>query len=289
VSDIHLNPQAFDLMDQVTKQFSIDAIVDTGDIVDWGTKPENRLLGRIGDLHVPYVYVRGNHDSRATQRAVAAQPNAVVLDGDAAAVAGLRVWGIGDPRYTPNKNQSVPGASERDRADAFAPVVAEELAAAQPPPVDVVLVHDQRTARAIGGDVPLVLAGHTHRQREGRIEARDGPGGDDRGDAATTTPSAAVGSDGNGDRSGSSDGGGAEPKDTILLVEGSTGGAGLRGLQGDEPKPLQASVLYFDRRSHQLLAYDSIAVEGLGETGATIQRHILVEDRGSSSNSDGAG
>jgi predicted phosphodiesterase len=253
VSDIHLNPQAFDLMEQLTEQFDVDAIADTGDIVDWGTEPESQLLGQIGDLEVPYIFVRGNHDSRSTQRAVADQPNAVVLDGDAAEVAGLRFWGIGDPRYTPDKDQA--GPSERERADAFAPEVADDLAATEPPDVDVVLVHDARIAADIGGEVPLVLAGHTHQPSDERIEPADED-------------------DGSGDTDTTED----PPPDTRLLVEGSTGGAGLRGLQGDEPKPLQASVLYFDPDTRQLLAYDRISVKGLGETGATIDRHVLVHD-----------
>jgi len=258
VSDIHLNPQAFDLIEQLIEQFDVDAIADTGDIVDWGTEPESQLLGQIGDLEVPYVFVRGNHDSRSTQRTVADQPNAVVLDGDAAEVAGLRFWGIGDPRYTPDKDQAATGPSEQERAEAFAPEVADDLASAEPPEVDVVLVHDQRIAADIGGEVPLVLAGHTHEPSDETIEPADPDGDEDEGESTDTT--------------------GEPPPDTRLLVEGSTGGAGLRGLQGDEPKPLQASVLYFDPDSRELLAYDRVSVKGLGETGATIDRHILAED-----------
>jgi hypothetical protein len=33
---------------------------------------------------------------------------------------------------------------------------------------------------------------------------------------------------------------------TVLLIEASTGGAGLRGLEGEEPTPIGCSVLYFD-------------------------------------------
>jgi hypothetical protein len=179
----------------------------------------------------------------------------VVLDGDAAEVAGLRFWGVGDPRYTPDKDQAGAGSSEQERAEAFAPEVADELAAAEPPDVDVVLVHDARTAADLGGEVPLVLAGHTHEPSDETIEPPDEDDGS--GDTDTTEE---------------------PPPDTRLLVEGSTGGAGLRGLQGDEPKPLQASVLYFDPDTRELLAYDRISVQGLGETGATIDRHILVHD-----------
>jgi predicted phosphodiesterase len=242
VSDIHLNLQAFDMMRQLLEPFAVDAIVDTGDIVDWGTQPESQLIGEIGRLDVPYVFVRGNHDSHRTEDAVAAQPNAVVLDGEAADVAGLRIWGVGDPRYTPNKDQAEHGPSEQEAAEAFAPEVADMLAEDEPPGVDLLMVHDSRAAADVGGHVPLVLSGHTHRARESRI-------GDE----------------------------------TLLLTEGSTGGAGLRGLQGEDPEPLAASVLYIDPDTQQLVAYDRVTLQGFGETGVTIERHVIDPESGSSS------
>lgn len=258
VSDVHLNPAAFDLMQQLVRQFGIDVVADTGDLTDWGTDPEDALVRRIGKLGVPYVYVRGNHDSHDTQAAVARQARAVVLDGRAVTVAGLRFWGIGDPRYTPNKDEPVGGRSEKDRALAFAPTVAERLVADKPPNVDVAMVHDQRMAVDLGGVVPLVLAGHTHKVEVGNIAPPSG--GQSTSSSASTSTSTTAGD--------------GDPR-TRLLVEGSTGGAGLRALQGEEPVPLTASVLYFDRRTHRLAAYDAITVSGLGGTGATIERHIV--------------
>jgi predicted phosphodiesterase len=272
VSDVHLNPQAYDIIGEVTEQFGVDAVLDTGDLTDWGTGTEEPIVEQIGRLDVPYVWVRGNHDSLAIQEAVAAQPNAVVLDGDAAEVAGLRIWGIGDPRYTPDQSQGsdddADESSERRRIERFAPDAARSLAAAEPPAVDVAMVHDPRAAVGMGGEVPLVLAGHTHEATEERLadaaaddedgEARDGDDGDDGGaDSSGTT-----GED-------------AERPETVLLTQGSTGGAGLRGLQGDEPEPLVASILYVDGESQRLVAYDQVTVDGLGGTGATIERHIL--------------
>jgi predicted phosphodiesterase len=284
VSDIHLNPQAFDLMGRLTEQFGVDVIADTGDLTDWGSDPETQLVDRIGELAVPYVYVRGNHDSRRTQAAVAAQPNAVVLDGGGATVAGLRFWGIGDPRYTPDKSEQS-GGSEAERAEAFAPEVAERIAEDEPPPVDVVMVHDERMAADLGGEVPLVLSGHTHDAAEGRIEPRDDDPEDDTAstdEAGTaedasdedTTTSTDAGDQG-ADDGGAEDGPGAGDDETLLLVEGSTGGAGLRGLQGDEPEPLSASILYFDPDTMRMVAYDRITVAWLGDAGATIERHIV--------------
>ncbi len=271
VSDIHLNPQAFDLMERLTDQFDVDAVVDTGDITDWGTDPEAQLVDRIGELGVPYVYVRGNHDSSNTQDAVAAQPNAVVLDGDGATVAGLRFWGIGDPRYTPDKSEQAEG-TEQERAEAFAPEVAEGLVDDEPPPVDVALVHDRRMAEDLGGLVPLVLAGHGHEPDEAIIEPPDPDEGSDDSDAdedaSSTTEQATT----------STAAAGEAAEDTLLLVEGSTGGAGLRGLQGEEPEPLTASILYFDPETRRLVAYDRLSVAWLEDAGATIQRHIVGQE-----------
>lgn len=294
VSDVHLNIQAFDLMQQVTEQFAIDAIVDTGDLTDWGTGPETRLVSEVGRLDVPYVFVRGNHDSQRIQDAVAEQPNAVVLDGEAASVAGLRFWGIGDPRYTPNKDREVSqDGTEQEQAEAFAPEVADQVADAEDSDdVDVVMIHDERAAADLGGVVPLVLAGHTHEARQDRIDpvedededAEDGSADGSDGDEDGAEGDSADGDDSSDDDANSADGdgadgeeaGAAEPEETLLMVEGSTGGAGLRGLQGEEPEPLAATILYFDADTKRLVAYDRITLQGFGETGATIGRHVLA-------------
>ena len=63
---------------------------------------------------------------------------------------------------------------------------------------------------------------------------------------------------------------------SILLVEGSTGGAGLRGLQSGTPEPLTCSVLYFNPDTKALVAYDRITVEGLGQSGVKIERFVVT-------------
>lgn len=232
VSDLHLNPQAFDLIGQLVRQFGIDAVVDTGDINDWGTAAEAHFVERIGGLGVPYVFVRGNHDSAATAAAVAAQPNAVVLEGEGRVVAGLRFWGIGDPRFTPDKTSAPDAAEEPRLADRFAPEVARRLR--EHGSVDVVAVHDPRVAADVGGLSGVVLAGHLHRTSVRML--------------------------GSGTR---------------LLVEGSTGGAGLRALEKQESEPLACSILYFDRQEGTLRAFDRVTITGFGQSGARIDRHVL--------------
>src|SRR5690606_25966776 len=76
VSDIHLNPAAWNVIKSVSIQFKVGLIIDTGDLMDHGSSAEDRFAEGISDLDVPYVYIRGNHDSKGTQKAVAAQKDA---------------------------------------------------------------------------------------------------------------------------------------------------------------------------------------------------------------------
>jgi len=104
--------------------------------------------------------------------------------------------------------------------------------------VNVALVHDPASAGALDGVVPLVLAGHLHARH------------------VSTMPKL------------------PDRPTTLEMIEGSTGGAGLRGLEGEAPTPLEMSVLYFDPQ-HEVQAYDEITLGGTGQTEVTIQRHLV--------------
>src|SRR5699024_1698287 len=82
VSDIQLNPASWSIIDSLKEQYGVDLIVDSGDLTDRGSAAEDVFADEIGGLEIPYVWVRGQHDSMGTQQAVAAQPNTIVLDGD---------------------------------------------------------------------------------------------------------------------------------------------------------------------------------------------------------------
>ncbi len=241
VSDLHLNPAAWSVIQTVVSQFGIDMVIDTGDLNDWGTRVESSYVDTIRALNVPYVYIRGNHDSTLTAQAVAAQPNAIVLDDRITTVRGLTIAGIGDPRFTPDKSTETGSPESGRQALSAVSRSSEELARtirASADPVDIALVHDPASAGALAGACPLVLAGHLH-HRENRTLAAEP----------------------------------TEPK-TTLLVEGSTGGAGLRGLEGEQPTPLEMSVLYFGT-DRGLRAYDDITVGGTGQAQVTLQRHLV--------------
>ncbi|SBT37281.1 metallophosphoesterase family protein [Micromonospora narathiwatensis] len=243
VSDMHLNPTGWSLIRTVVEQFGIDVVIDTGDITDWGSEPEASYVGSIGLLKKPYVYIRGNHDSARTAAAVAQQPNAIVLDNSTTTVSGLTIAGIGDPRFTPDKETSPAGSG-------LTPQVADQVIGAgeqlgttvknSPTKVDIALVHDPASAGPLSGITPLVLAGHLHERQVAKLPQPPG----------------------------------ADP--TTLMVEGSTGGAGLRGLEGEKPTPLTMTVLYFDQQK-MLQAYDEITVGGTGQSQVNLERHVIRE------------
>jgi predicted MPP superfamily phosphohydrolase len=280
ISDIHLNPLGYDLTARLVKQFGVNLVIDTGDITTWGTEVESATLSRIRQVGVPYVFVRGNHDSARTQRAVAANPNAVVLDGGVAEVGGLVIAGLGDPRFTPDASVTVPSpgtppssgappsaaaseapptaTSPRPSTAAQAVVQGEDpeliegrrLArlirswdAAHPDrPVDIAAFHEPAGTPPLDGLVPLALAGHLHH----RVVK-------------------------------------TYPQGTRLMVEGSTGGAGFDSLKPSEgqPVPLSATVLYLARsgaRAGQLLAYDEVTVGGFGLASVSLERTVLRPD-----------
>ena len=232
VSDLHLNPSAFNVMASVEKEFKVNFIVDTGDITDFGTTPETSFVNRIHSLRVPYVYIRGNHDSARTAAAVGRQPNAIILDGTRpVTVKGLTIIGTRDPRFTPDKETRDDNASDSKIQSAGRDLAA--LVSTMRTVPDIAMVHDPASAIPLKDKVPLVLAGHLHHREDRMLDK------------------------------------------TKVLVEGSTGGAGLRGLEHEKATPLECSVLYFDAGTHKLEAYDNITLGGIGETEATIQRHVV--------------
>ena len=230
VSDVHNNTGSFAVMRQLVRQFDVAAIVDTGDLVDLGSTFENRFLTPIGTFGVPYVWVRGNHDSRSvTQQFVAEQEGAVVLDdGSQFEVGGVRFAGTGDPLFTPNKQVGGADGENEAQLERAGQELADAVEASEEP-VHVALVHEPGMAGPLMGRVPLVLDGHVH-ERRSRVD-----------------------------------------KGTLELTQGSSGGAGLRTLDGDFPLPLQMSVLHFDENG-VLLAVDDITIGGLGQRSVTVER-----------------
>ncbi|HVM11935.1 MAG TPA: metallophosphoesterase, partial [Actinomycetota bacterium] len=162
ISDVHASPVGMDVAQRLAEAFEVDLVLDSGDITTFNTPLEQEILARIPDFGIPYVFVRGNHDSPATTAQIAAYPNVHVLEDETVEVLGLRVHGLPDPELTPANPDR---AGERERIRLLrerGEVAAERFRAAGEPP-DVLLVHDERMAEPLAGVVPLVLGGHFHR------------------------------------------------------------------------------------------------------------------------------
>ncbi|GAB3653463.1 metallophosphoesterase family protein [Glycomyces tarimensis] len=233
VSDLHLNPSAWPVMQSVVEQFNIDAVADTGDMNDWGSEQEADIYSRgVQQIDAPYVFVKGNHDSATTVAALSAYENVVILDGEVQEIAGLRFAGVADPRFTPDKGDQ----PSSEYAEQMLTQSGERLQQAieDAGGADLAMVHEPPMAVPLIGTVPLVLAGHLHER--------------------------AVQDLGEG---------------TMLMVQGSTGAAGLRTFSSDTPKRMDMDVLYFDPDTKELTAYDSISVGALGESDITLDRTVI--------------
>lgn len=259
VSDIHANPQAFDVIEELDSQFAIDLVIDTGDIISWGTQFENDLLHPIGRLDLPYVFVSGNHDGQSTSATIGAHDNAIVLDNEVAEVEGLTIAGIGDPRFAADDDSDAGGWQEgKDAVSAsgfqLGDTITEYNEAHPDDPVDIALIHDPTQPDGLLGRTPLVFSGHMH--------------------TSSVEP----------DRDGSG---------TDWLIVGSTGGALASGgvrpvLEGEDPLELTARMLYFDAETHQLLAYDDVMMGGLGLVSVSIERSQMSPETAELEVPDGA-
>ena len=234
VSDLHDAPQAWDLIRTVCRQYNVDVVVDSGDITDHGSEAENRYVQEIRHITgdgVPYVWVRGNHDSWTTEKAMRAIPGVHVLEGRPQKVAGLTFLGAGDPSFTPDKQ------TKDDNADAEAVAAASRQLADTAEAiggVDVTVFHDPAEQDTFDGHTQMALFGHLHYRRVER-----GPLG------------------------------------TWEMVQGSTGGSGLRALEPKTPANIEMSVLYVNKSDGVLRGYDDITLGGLGLASAQIERHVV--------------
>jgi hypothetical protein len=134
-------------------------VIDTGDMGTWGLPPEPQIATNIGRFHVPYLFVKGNHDDADLVAAVAANKNARVLDGSDVQVAGIRFFGVADPTFTPGKGYRVEEFERLKEERSVAVADAVDRRALRP---DVLLVHDGRLAAYARGHVATVLDGHLH-------------------------------------------------------------------------------------------------------------------------------
>lgn len=166
VSDLHAGNQ-YALMRTIVEQEDIDLVVDTGDLVNFGTVAEGEASGMfagIASLPVPYLFTRGNHDANSpTDHALldrlATVPNVVLLQPDSqdytvVDAGGLRIGGFNDPRWFGDD-----GKRSKDKQQPAKK--AFEAAFAQEPSLDLLVSHEPWAVQ----DVPradVLVNGHMH-------------------------------------------------------------------------------------------------------------------------------
>jgi predicted phosphodiesterase len=158
VSDIHNNPAAMTYIQSIADSFQVDAIIDTGDITDYGTPLESLLLERLSGLKRPYLYVPGNHDSPETVKKMKSIRGVTVLDRSTARIKNLLVAGFADPSsktqdITPPPLDMIPGHAGE----------IEEFLLEQPQQPDILALHNNRIAALLPGKAPVIIYGHDHR------------------------------------------------------------------------------------------------------------------------------
>ena len=170
VSDIHGGDQ-YPLMKTIVEQEQVDAVVDAGDLVNFGTLTEaeaSGVLAGIRSLDVPYLFVKGNHDARSATdtellRALAKIPNVVLLQPDddsytVQSVGGIRIAGFNDPRWFGDDNRN--NAAKQEAPAARYAAAMADLAAP-----DVLVAHEPGGVNAVKQETGIKIHGHLHSDR----------------------------------------------------------------------------------------------------------------------------
>lgn len=167
VSDIHGNPLGLEITQELAAEFEVDAVIDSGDMfssfLDTGelsrlTQPLDREMRRgVERVPAPYYFIPGNHDAPGLLSELGEAPNLTIVDEEVIDVDGIQIMGWGDPTFS---TRPIPiEEKDAERLQVGEDEVLPEVSAESP---DILVVHDERLGLASVGEVPLILAGHTH-------------------------------------------------------------------------------------------------------------------------------
>lgn len=163
VSDLHSNPLGVLWVNEIVDRFSVDAVVDTGDITSFGYVNESAAIEQ--PLNVPraqYYVVFGNHDAPAVRERLTER--LTPLHAKTVAVAGIEVLGIDDPTYT-----VIEGTGSQFDADYDRTGVALSAQCRAERPL-VVAVHNPVLAQYVAHCAAVVISGHLHETRQERLD-----------------------------------------------------------------------------------------------------------------------
>ncbi len=205
VADIHNHVPAVDFMAGMLGSYPVRAVIDLGDLTDWGTPIEARITGEIAALDKPYIFVPGNHETHEVVRQMQEMPNVVVLDGEVA-LGGVRLFGYPDPSaYRDSPQEGSPEEMEA-LAVRYRKKAEQLLSGGDGTEIMMAAAHHPGAAADIldyhGLDV--VLTAHTHRLT---VQMRE--------------------------------------SGVLHLDPGSTGAAGVRGLLSHRDMPHTALLMHF--------------------------------------------
>ncbi|MEO9151630.1 MAG: metallophosphoesterase [Lapillicoccus sp.] len=166
VSDIH-GQNAYGLMKSIVDRENIDAVIDSGDLVNFGSPTEAEAAGMftgIQTLGVPYIFVGGNHDfasptDRALLTRLAKVTNVVLLQPEdrtytAYTLRGLRITGFNDPRYFGDDARNT-DAKQRPAVEKFNNAMKDQVTP------DVIVSHEPGAAEGVD-KADLRINGHLH-------------------------------------------------------------------------------------------------------------------------------
>ena len=163
--DVH-DANVYAMARTIITEERINAVIDTGDIVDFGRVEELDAAGipaGIASLGVPYLFVRGNHDAvsaddQAILRRLDKVPNVVLLQPGRDTYRRPPSGGCASPASTTRAGTATPAVST---GRAQEPARAAFLASfADRPPLDVVASHEPEPSAACPGRV--LVNGHMH-------------------------------------------------------------------------------------------------------------------------------
>jgi predicted phosphodiesterase len=167
VSDIH-GANQYPVMKRIIDDEKITAVIDSGDLLNFGSVTEAELSGifsAIKNLRVPYIFVRGNHDAssladQALLQRMATIPNIVLLEPAPQTyteldVNGVVLAGFNDPRFFGDDSKNL-AAKEQPAADAFNKAYADRV------PPDIVITHEPTAAKMVAS-ATLLINGHLHK------------------------------------------------------------------------------------------------------------------------------
>jgi len=159
VSDQHLDTVGAELARSIARSYETSLVIDTGDLPIFGFEVEADVFSSLVDTTVPRVYIPGNHDSPASIASLR-RLGITVLTSGTVEVNGLRVLGIPDPVSRGFGLEPDSQIIEVAARQAYAQYLASLRSGDATP--DVVAVHNPLMETPFVGQVPLILAGHTH-------------------------------------------------------------------------------------------------------------------------------